>query len=72
MAYRSNDIIHQVTRAEPTVAALVSEHPQSGENAALAHPIRGVTAPSNENAGQKILKRRIAMKGQYRRAEMAG
>ena len=67
MAYRSNDVIHQVTRAEPTVAALVSEHPKSGENAALAHPIRGITAASNEYAGQEFDKRRVASAAGARR-----
>ena len=50
MANRTDDVIHRITGAESTVAALVSDDPNSGENAALAHPIRGISEANRECA----------------------
>ena len=48
VANRTDDVIHRITGAESTVAALVSDDPNSRENAALAYPIGGIAAAEHE------------------------
>ena len=52
VANRTNNVVDQITGAESTVAALVSDDPYSGEDAALAYPIRGIAEAHRECAAQ--------------------
>ena len=53
MADGANDIIYKSVGAESAMTAFVCYHPNSGENAALAHPIGSVSdvRTKHEKAG---------------------
>jgi hypothetical protein len=50
VANRTDNVIDQITGAESTMAALVSDDPNSGEDAALAQPVGGVAAVEHESS----------------------
>jgi hypothetical protein len=50
VANRPDNVVDQIIGAESTVSALVSDDPYSGEDAALAHPIRGISEANRECA----------------------
>jgi hypothetical protein len=58
VANAADDVIDNITGAESTVAAFMSNHPNTSEDAALAHPISRVSGAGSEHAETKIAKKK--------------